>query len=309
MIFQMPFRFNKCFNVLLLAFFWTAIRVSAQTVMPLYPDKIPNSIAGPDEETMKDQIARKVSKPTLTVYLPPAATATGTAIVVCPGGGYGVLVMEWEGSRIATELNKSGIAAIVLKYRLPDEKIMTDKSIGPLQDAQQAIKTTREHVKEWKIDPNKIGIMGFSAGGHLAATAGTHYDSTFISNPEKTSLRPDFMVLVYPVISLMDKVGHKGSSSNLLGTSPTNEKLKYFSNELQVKKTTPPTYLTHAGDDKVVPVSNSIIFYEALNANGVPADMHIYSKGEHGYPKTPALGEWFGRCLHWMKENQLLTSR
>ena len=305
----MPFRFTKCFSVLLPVFFWTVIQVSAQTVMPLYPNKIPNSIAGPDEETMKDQIARKVSKPTLTVYLPPAGNATGTAIVVCPGGGYGVLVMEWEGSRIASELNKSGIAAIVLKYRLPDEKIMTDKSIGPLQDAQQAIKTVREHAKEWKIDPNKIGIMGFSAGGHLAATAGTHYDSTFISNPQKTSLRPDFMVLVYPVISLMDKVGHKGSSSNLLGASPTAEKLKYFSNELQVKKSTPPTYLTHAGDDKVVPVSNSIIFYEALNANGVPADMHIYSKGEHGYPKTPALGEWFGRCLHWMKENQLLNSK
>lgn len=282
---------------------------AAQTVMPLYPGKIPNAITGPDEETNKDQVIRKVSKPTLTLFLPPAGTANGSAVIVCPGGGYGVLVMEWEGYRIARELNKSGIAAIILKYRLPDEKIMTDKSLGPLQDAQQAIKTVRERSKEWKIDPGKIGIIGFSAGGHLAATAGTHYDSTFIDNPEKTSLRPDFMILVYPVISLLDKIGHKGSSLNLLGASPGMEKVRYFSNELQVKKTAPPAFLTHAGDDTVVPVSNSIQFYEALIAKGVPADLHIYSKGEHGYPKTPALSEWFGRCLHWMQVNQFLPQK
>lgn len=303
-----PEAFSTMFEIrILLLVFWI-FPAAAQTVMPLYPDKIPNAINGPDEETNKDQVIRKVSKPTLTVFLPPAANANGAAVIVCPGGGYGVLVMEWEGYRIAKQLNKSGIAAIILKYRLPDEKIMTDKSIGPLQDAQQAIKTVRERAKEWKIDPAKIGIIGFSAGGHLAATAGTHYDSTFISNPEKTSLRPDFMILVYPVISLLDKIGHKGSSSNLLGASPTPEKVRYFSNELQVKKTTPPTYLTHAGDDTVVPVSNSIKFYEALNASGVAADMHIYSKGEHGYPKTPELNEWFGRCLLWMKVNQFLPA-
>ena len=297
----------SAFRILLLVL-WI-FPAAAQTVMPLYPGKIPNAIAGPDEETNKDQVIRKVSKPTLTVFLPPAGTANGSAVIVCPGGGYGVLVMEWEGYRIARELNKSGIAAIILKYRLPDEKIMTDKSLGPLQDAQQAIKTVRERSKEWKINPDKIGIIGFSAGGHLAATAGTHYDSTFIENPEKTSLRPDFMILVYPVISLMDKIGHKGSSSNLLGATPTTEKVRYFSNELQVKKTTPPAFLTHAGDDTVVPVSNSIQFYEALMAKGVPADLHIYSKGEHGYPKTPDLSEWFGRCLHWMQVNQFLPSK
>ncbi|MCF0043563.1 alpha/beta hydrolase [Dyadobacter fanqingshengii] len=301
-----PEAFFTMFGIRILLLVCCIFPAAAQTVMPLYPDKIPNAINGPDEETNKDQVIRKVSKPTLTVFLPPAANANGAAVIVCPGGGYGVLVMEWEGYRIAEELNKSGIAAIILKYRLPHEKIMTDKSIGPLQDAQQAIKTVRERAKEWKIDPAKIGIIGFSAGGHLAATAGTHYDSTFISNPEKTSLRPDFMILVYPVISLLDKIGHKGSSSNLLGASPTAEKVIYFSNELQVKKTTPPTYLTHAGDDTVVPVSNSIKFYEALHANGVAADMHIYSKGEHGYPKTPDLNEWFGRCLLWMKTNRFL---
>ncbi|KAA6440083.1 alpha/beta hydrolase [Dyadobacter flavalbus] len=283
-----------------------ALNAFAQTEIPLYPAQIPNSIQVADQETNKDNIIRNVSKPTLTVYLPEPGKANGTSVIVCPGGGYGVLVMDYEGHRIAKELNKSGIAAFILKYRLPDARIMKDQSIGPLQDAQQAIKTVRERAGEWKIDPGKIGIMGFSAGGHLASTAGTHYDSTFIENPRKISLRPDFIILIYPVISLSDRIGHKGSGTNLLGAAPSAEKIKYFSNELQVSKTTPPTFLTHAGDDTVVPVSNSIKFYEALNAHGVPADMHIYSRGEHGYLKSPAFQEWFGRCLQWMQSNQLL---
>jgi len=278
----------------------------AQAEIPLYPAQIPNSIDVPDQETNQDQIIRNVSKPTLTVYLPEPEKANGTSVIICPGGGYGVLVMDYEGYKIAKELNKSGIAAFILKYRLPSAQIMKDQSVGPLQDAQQAIKTVRERAGEWKINPAKIGIMGFSAGGHLASTAGTHFDSTFIENPHKTSLRPDFLVLVYPVISISARIGHKGSGTNLLGTKPSAEKIKYFSNEQQVSKTTPPTFLTHAGDDTVVPVSNSIKFYEALNAHGVPADMHIYSKGEHGYLKAPAFQEWLGRCLYWMQSNQLL---
>ena len=152
---------------------------------------------------------------------------------------------------MAKELNKQGIAAFVLKYRLPNDRTMKDKTIGPLQDAQQAIKTVREKAKDWHVDPSKIGIMGFSAGGHLASTAAPHYDSSFIDNPQKTSLRPDFMVLVYPVISFEGKIGHKGSASNLLGASPSAQRVTYFSNELQVKSDTPPAYLTHAGDDTV----------------------------------------------------------
>ncbi|MEO6283237.1 MAG: alpha/beta hydrolase [Dyadobacter sp.] len=279
----------------------------AQTTIALYPDQIPNALSAKDQETNKDNVARNVSKPTLSIFLPEAGAANGTAVIVCPGGGYGVLVMDREGYQVAKALNKAGIAAFVLKYRLPSEETMQDKSIGPLQDAQQAIRTVREGAADWKIDPQKIGIMGFSAGGHLAATAGTHYDSTFIDNPKKTSLRPDFMILVYPVISLLDKIGHKGSASNLLGAAPGIEKAKYFSNELQVSKTTPPAFLTHAGDDTVVPVSNSIKFYEALNAKGIPSDLHIYSKGEHGYLKVPAFEEWFGRCRHWMQINGLLS--
>ncbi|TLV00033.1 alpha/beta hydrolase [Dyadobacter luticola] len=282
---------------------------AAQSEIPLYPDKIPNAVNNAeDQETIKDNVARNVSKPTLRIFLPPANIANGTAIIVCPGGGYGALVIDREGYQVAKELNKAGIAAFVLKYRLPSDRIMQDKSIGSLQDAQQAIKTLRERAGEWKIDPGKIGIMGFSAGGHLAATAGTHYDSSFVANPKKTSLRPDFMILVYPVITFLDK-GHRGSAKNLLGESPTAEKLKYFSNELQVTTTTPPAFLTHAGDDTVVPVSNSIEFYEALNAKNIPADLHIYSKGEHGYLKEPAFQEWFERCLVFMRTNGLVVAR
>jgi acetyl esterase/lipase len=286
---------------------WVSLR--AQTEMPLYTGRIPNAKEAENQETNENNVVRNVSKPTLTAFLPPAGSGNGTAVIVCPGGGYGVLVIDREGYRVAKELNKAGIAAFVLKYRLPSDRIMQDKAIGPLQDAQQAIKTVREKAKELRVDPARIGIMGFSAGGHLASTAGTHYDSSFVDNPQKTSLRPDFMVLVYPVISFEGKIGHKGSSANLLGASPSAERIDYFSNDLQVTASTPPAYLTHAGDDTVVPVSNSLRFYEALNAKGVATDMHIYSQGQHGYPKTPSFDEWFGRCLHWMRTSGFLPEK
>lgn len=286
-----------------------SVPLRAQTEMPLYPGRVPNAREVENQETNENNVVRNVSKPTLTAFLPAAGTGNGTAVIVCPGGGYGVLVIDREGYRVAKELNKAGIAAFVLKYRLPSDRTMQDKAVGPLQDAQQAIKTVREKAKEWQIDPAKIGIMGFSAGGHLASTVGTHYDSSFVDNPQKTSLRPDFMVLVYPVISFEGKIGHKGSSANLLGASPSAERIDYFSNDLQVTASTPPAYLTHAGDDTVVPVSNSLRFYEALNAKGIAADMHIYSQGQHGYPKTPSFDEWFGRCLHWMRTSGFLPGK
>lgn len=286
-----------------------SVPLRAQTEMPLYPGRVPNAREVENQETNENNVVRNVSKPTLTAFLPAAGTGNGTAVIVCPGGGYGVLVIDREGYRVAKELNKAGIAAFVLKYRLPSDRTMQDKAVGPLQDAQQAIKTVREKAKEWQIDPAKIGIMGFSAGGHLASTAGTHYDSSFVDNPQKTSLRPDFMVLVYPVISFEGKIGHRGSSANLLGASPSAERIDYFSNDLRVTASTPPAYLTHAGDDTVVPVSNSLRFYEALNAKGIAADMHIYSQGQHGYPKTPSFDEWFGRCLHWMRTSGFLPGK
>lgn len=273
----------------------------AQQEFNLYPNTVPNAKDTPNDEVKTAaHVVSKVSLPTLSVFLPPKDKATGAAVIICPGGGYGVLVIKREGYDVAEAFTKQGIAAFVLKYRLPSEKIMIDPSIGPLQDAQQAIKTIRQRAKEWNVDPQKIGIMGFSAGGHLAATAGTHFEQSVLSSTEGISVRPDFMILVYPVISFMEGIGHKGSGVNLLGKNASLEQIKLYSNELQVTSFTPPAFITHAGDDTVVPVSNSLIFYEALKKNNIPSELHIYSKGEHGYLKVPAFDEWFGRCLHWM---------
>lgn len=294
------------FSLLLITGMSISLSCFGQKEMPLYPGKIPNSTSAANEETTVKGVVRNVSKPTLSVFLPEEGTANGASVIICPGGGYGVLVIEREGFEVARAFNKMGITAFVLKYRLPSDKTLEDKSIGPLQDAQQAIKTVREGAKEWKLDVSKIGIMGFSAGGHLASTAGTHFSDPLIENKSGTSLRPDFMILIYPVISFLEAQGHMGSRANLIGQSPTEEKIKYFSSELQVQQSTPPTFLTHAGDDTVVPVSNSLMFYEALNKNKIPADLHLYSKGEHGYLKTPAFDVWFGQCLNWMKTNQFI---
>lgn len=283
--------------------------VLSQTIIPLYKNNIPNSIPGANQEKADSSgtITRisNVSVPTLTAYLPLKDQANGTAVIICPGGGYSILAIGHEGYNVAEALNKAGVAAFVLKYRLPDSKIMPNKEIGPLQDAQQAIKLVRERAAEWNIDPKKIGIAGFSAGGHLASTAGTHFATPVIDNKEKTSLRPDFMILAYPVISFTDSIGHLGSRTNLLGKSPSPDKIKLYSNELQVNKKTPPAFLVHAGDDEGVKVANSIRFYQALKKNGVPAELHIYPKGGHGFglknPTTPDL--WMERCINWMAGN------
>ncbi|WP_298353022.1 alpha/beta hydrolase [Runella sp.] len=282
-------------------FLFLSFSCLAQEEITLYPGSVPNAKDVPNEEVKTpSQVVSKVSQPTLSVFLPPKEKATGAAVIICPGGGYGVLVIKREGYDVADAFTKQGIAAFVLKYRLPSEKTMIDPSIGPLQDAQQAIKTIRQRAKEWNVDPQKIGIMGFSAGGHLAATAGTHFTQSVLPATDGISVRPDFMILVYPVISFMEGIGHKGSGANLLGKSASAEQIKLYSNDLQVTASTPPAFITHAGDDTVVPVSNSLIFYEALKKNNIPSELHIYSKGEHGYLKVPAFDEWFGRCLHWM---------
>lgn len=278
-----------------------AVTCLAQEEINLYPGAVPNAKNTPNEEVKTaSHVVSKVSQPTLSVFLPAKEKATGAAVIICPGGGYGVLVIKREGYDVAEAFTKQGIAAFILKYRLPSEKTMIDPSIGPLQDAQQAIKTIRQRAKEWNVDPQKIGIMGFSAGGHLAATAGTHFEKLVLPATDGISVRPDFMILVYPVISFMDGIGHKGSGANLLGKTASAEQIKLYSNEQQVTTTTPPAFITHAGDDTVVPVKNSLIFYEALQNHKIPSELHIYSKGEHGYLKVPAFDEWFGRCLHWM---------
>ena len=280
----------------------------AQRIIPLYGNKIPNSVKTNAEDKSNDDksVYYRVADPSLLVYLPSKELANKTAIIICPGGGYASLQIKREGYNIAEAFNKIGVTAFVLKYRLPDDKTNINKTIAPLQDAQQAIKMIRDSAAKWNIDPNKIGIMGFSAGGHLASSLGVHYNDTFTSNVSKTSLRPDFMLLIYPVISFGEAFGHIGSRDNLIGKKPCRDSIKYFSNELFVDKHTPPTFLAHAGDDDIVNVANSIQFFEVLQKNGVNADLHIYAKGGHGFGTTPAFEEWFGRCLQWMRTLQLI---
>ena len=290
---------------------FAAMYSHAQQRIPLYEHVVPNSKPVADRERsepneMVDTLTLEVSVPSMTVFLPAADKANGTAVIICPGGGYHVLLTKREGSDVARALNELGVTAFVLRYRLPDDKIMVDQSIGPLQDAQQAIRLVREQAQRWGVNPSKIGIMGFSAGGHLAATAGTHFKKTYIDNPEHTSLRPDFMLLINPVISLTDRVGHVGSRDYLLGKEPSSDQIHAFSNEMHVDSLTPPTFLVHTDPDVVVPVENSLVFYEALHRHHVAVGLHIYSKGEHGFLTAPSFEEWFGRCVYWMREEKFI---
>ena len=295
---------------LMLAF--AALQLNAQQTIPLYSGEIPNAtnyvmkeikMENPDGTLMG---YRSISQPNLAVYLPDPAKATGTAVIICPGGGYGMESYRLEGTIIAASFVRKGVAAFILEYRLPSDSIMKDKSIGPLQDAQQAIKTVRERAKEWNIDAAKIGIMGFSAGGHLASTAGTHFGHSYIPNESNTSLRPDFMILIYPVISMTDELTHRGSRQNLLGANPTADQIILFSNELQVNENTPPTWLTHTGDDTVVPVDNSIRFYQALIRNKVSAEMHLYPSGNHGFVLKLPTDEWMAPLFGWMGKSGIV---
>jgi acetyl esterase/lipase len=282
--------------------------INSQTVIPLYKDSIPNAKVTRDEEksdTDENGIFRisKVSRPTLTLYFPPKEKATGTAVIICPGGGYRILAASHEGHDVARRFNEMGVAAFVLKYRIPDDQTMINKEIGPLQDAQRAIQLARENAKEWNIDKGKIGIMGFSAGGHLASTAGTHYQQPYIENKKNTSLRPDFMILVYPVISFNDTIGHTGSRDQLLGKHASPDKVMQYSNNTRVTKETPTTFLVHAKDDPVK-VQNSLVFAEALKKSNVPYKIHLYEKGGHGYGMNNPASEvkWMDLVEQWMRE-------
>ncbi|MCA9248786.1 MAG: alpha/beta hydrolase [Planctomycetales bacterium] len=238
------------------------------------------------------------SKGTITVHL--ADKGNGAAVVICPGGGYGGLVTGAEGHGIASWLNDHGIAGIVLEYELP-----SGRPFVPLRDAQRAIRITRSQAQAWKLDPTRIGIMGFSAGGHLASTAGTHFDagSPQAEDPiDRASCRPDFMILIYPVIS-MGELTHGGSKRNLLGTEPTAENVKLFSNEIQVTKDTPPTFLAHAADDRVVVPENSRAMYQALQAHGVTSKYLELPRGGHGLNgyQGPMWDAWQNESLAWLR--------
>ncbi|MGI6046883.1 MAG: alpha/beta hydrolase [Petrimonas sp.] len=241
-------------------------------------------------------LINNISNSVLKAFIPRNNTPKA-AVIICPGGGYHVLLFEREGTKVAEAFNKHNIAAFVLKYRLPGNT----NSMAPLQDAQRAIQIIRKNSEKWGVNPDKIGIMGFSAGGHLAASLGVHYDSVLVENKEKTNLRPDFMVLVNPVISFTDSIGHLGSRENLLGKSSDENLVRFFSNELYVTENTPKTILLHTDDDQVVPVENSFYFYSELHRHKVPSELHVYSRGDHGFIQIPEFEEWFDRCIRWMK--------
>lgn len=279
-------------------------------VIPLW-NKIPDEIKSVDykeKETIKDGILQstsQVSIPTLSIFLPKEIKSIQTAVIICPGGGYSHLAFDKEGTKVAEWFNSIGIAAFVLKYRMPTDLTMKNKNIGPLQDAQEAIRYVRQNATKWSIDPSKIGILGFSAGGHLASTASTHFDDKIYESTYKVSARPDFSLLIYPVISMENDITHKGSQTNLLGNNPSQELINSFSNEKKVTSQTPPTFLVHATDDTSVIPENSINYYLALKKNGVTSELHLYEKGGHGF----GLGVkdtskfWTKDCIEWLKAN------
>ncbi|HEY0740209.1 MAG TPA: alpha/beta hydrolase [Chryseosolibacter sp.] len=276
----------------------------AQQTFPLYDGEIPGGKKTADEEEVNSSgHVGKISRPSITVFKSSTAKPNGAAVIIFPGGGYWINAIQHEGFDIAKRFNEAGITAFVVKYRIPNDKTMSNRETGPLQDAQQAIHIVRSRAREWGINPNQIGIMGFSAGGHLASTAGTHFIKAINPSLKNANLRPDFMILVYPVISFIDNVGHMGSREQLIGKSPSAEKIREYSNELQVTQDTPPTFLVHASDDDVVLSQNSILFYQSLTEHKVPAELHIYQKGGHGFgmnnPTTS--DQWMERCLNWMQ--------
>jgi acetyl esterase/lipase len=278
----------------------------AQESFPLYKGEIPGSKKSVDEEAINTSgHVSNISRPMISVFKSASAKPNGAAVIIFPGGGYWINAIQHEGYDVAKRFNAAGITAFVVKYRIPNDKTMSHRETGPLQDAQQAIHVIRSRAKEWSINPNQIGIMGFSAGGHLASTAGTHFQTAVNPALEDSNLRPDFMILVYPVISFIDSVGHMGSREQLIGKSPGHEKIKEYSNELKVTKETPPTFLIHASDDDVVLSENSVRFYQSLIKNNVQAELHIYEKGGHGFgmnnPTTK--DDWMERCLNWMRMN------
>lgn len=275
---------------------------------PLYGDgAIPNSKPGPDEESAGPFI-RKVSRPQIQVYLPAKMKANGAGLLIFPGGSYAGLTFDYEGTQQAQFFVDHGIAAFVVKYRIPSDQTMQDKSIGPLQDAQQAMRFVRLHATEWNLDAARIGAIGFSAGGHLASTLATHFSKAYVDNPDHISLRPDFLIVVYPVISMDAKITHMDSRKALLGPEPSEDQVRLFSNELQVTKDTPPTLILHAADDRLVDVDNSIVFFEALRRAGVPVEARFFQKGQHGFFLMPR-DQWQTPILEWLTANGWLCPR
>ena len=256
----------------------------------LWPNGAPGAVGNRPEDT-----------PAIVPFFAPKDTATGAAIIVCPGGGYSHLSEIKEGSDVAKWLNSLGITVFVLKYRLG----MRYHAPSQLMDAARALRTVRSRAKEWNLDEDRIGILGFSAGGHLAATLGTHFDAGKADAAdiiERQSSRPDLLMLIYPVIT-MGEFTHTGSKKYLLGENPTPETVKLYSNEMHVTKDTPPTFIAHSVSDPGVPVENSLLFANALRNAHVPFELHLYEQGPHGFglsPNDPVLATWTELCANWL---------
>ena len=300
--------------ILCFVFVMVSAYVTAQSNQPikLYPKGIPNSKPAPAGYVQKNgnNHIEMVTEPTLTPFFPEKGKANGAAVIICPGGGYMHLAIDHEGYAVAKKFNEIGVTAFVLTYRLPSDAIMPDKSIGPLQDAQRSIQLVRQRAKEWGIDTARVGMIGFSAGGHLTSVAITHFNKAVIENKDNISLRPSFGILLYPAITFGPEM-RRSSKESLLGKSPSVEMMDFFSSEKNVTPATPPMFLVHAQDDRSVPVANSIIFYQAMIKAGVKGELHIYQAGGHGFGlvnKTTKY-DWFEGCKHWMDANGWLTAK
>jgi acetyl esterase/lipase len=294
---------------LLLCLLLAPLTVQAQREMPLYAGEIPNSSAAPDEEATRDSkepylFRLNVSRPTVTVYEPHLRDTKHAAVIILPGGSYRGVSIVKEGHDVARAFNELGITAFVLKYRTPSERHMLDKTRGPLQDAQQAVHMVRDRADEWHIDRMRIGVVGFSAGGHLAATVATQFDQPVLPQWRSINLRPDFLILVYPVVSFSDDLAHQTSREQLLGAAPALDLIRHYSNELNVTARTPPAFLVHAADDAAVPVGNSMRFAEALQAHHVPVELIVYPSGGHGFGLNNATtrDRWIDRCAQWLED-------
>ena len=310
------FKFFKVYLVfIILCLAGSGHTYSQEKVFDLWETGVPGSIESKDykEQYRRDSERNitgisRVSTPTLTLFKPEEKKRNGTAVVILPGGGYGHLSIEKEGYKVARWFNEAGVTAFVLKYRLPSDKIMKDKSVAPLTDAQQALRYVRENATKWRLDPDKIGVLGFSAGGHLAASLSTRFEEETVPGTGEISARPDFSVLIYPVISMADSLTHEGSRTNLLGKQISSPMKQRFSNEHQVKESTPPTFLVHATDDHAVPVENSLVYYSALKEKEVPVELHVYEKGGHGFGMgtTGTQRHWPEALKKWLQEHNFI---
>jgi acetyl esterase/lipase len=271
--------------------------------VPLWTGTVPETVGDP-----------AANQPSITAYLPPEDKAVGTAVVICPGGGYGFLALDHEGKQVAEWLNARGVAAFVLRYRIVvPNKRPAPLHPAPLLDVQRALRTVRAKAAEYHVKSDRIGVWGFSAGGHLASSAATHFDAgkPDAEDPiDRVSCRPDFSIFAYPVVSMDSSIAHGGTRKNLLGNNPDPALLELMSNDKHVTKDTPPTFIFHTDDDTAVPVANSLLYYLACKKHGVSVEMHSYAHGTHGVGlalKDPILRTWPERLEAWMTSRGLLT--